>query len=88
MIVSKYEIKEQKRFCKHCGKRLMLSIVGAENFITPESECETYNSKTGERNLITQYECPERKKKFLFLNYIDFRHDSYALGDIFHLPKP
>jgi hypothetical protein len=77
--------EQQNRFCKFCGSKMIEDLVFAEKYqirgvppIIPITN-KRFNEKTGKRNYIKQYTCPNRKW------WNNSKHSQYAMGDLINL---
>lgn len=74
-----------KRYCSECGKECIRELVGAETVRVYSFEGNSYrlaapfDKKTGKRNLVEQFTCPEYLEK-KWWQYTD--HDNYTLDKI------
>ncbi len=74
-------------YCRGCGRKLKSTTVGAENYYF-ESEAgrihtnSAYNKKTGKRQVVFEYSCPDYRKSAW--NYIfGQKHDNFMHEDVY-----
>jgi hypothetical protein len=80
MALAKNIVEPSKiRYCRECGTQLVESLTGAENY----EACgwgdyykpyHNYDNKTGKRQYVRKYECPQKR----FFN----NHSSYMVDEI------
>jgi len=62
-------------YCRMCGRQMIENMIGAENYFEEYPECGKsypyyrYNQKTGKRQYVYRYICPNKK---LFRRHDDF----------------
>ena len=65
--------KVGKKYCAWCGKKLLITIVGAEYVRNGEVDWEEkYDEETGKRRHALHYECPNERWWNLFSNHYDY----------------
>ena len=73
-----------RKYCSHCGAKLNTKLVGAETVFEYYGESQSieydsaYNEKTGERQFVLAYECPNYVKRLFFCS----PHDSGFFDEI------
>jgi hypothetical protein len=76
----------ERRYCSHCSKLMIETLVGAEKNMMFYGDQSTiplaspYDKKTGERNYCYRYQCIDHKEIWWGLFYSD--HDSYFVDTV------
>lgn len=67
-----------RRFCRHCGAKLLESYVPADQY--PDMPVDNFNKETGKRNFVKEYRCPHYREQSFWRK--DSEHDCFAKRDI------
>ena len=78
--------KKDIRYCSYCGHKIEPELVGAEVKVLMcyGMDCfkqpvgNRFDEKTGKRQYVRRYRCPNWRKRFLFSS----PHDSYIVKEI------
>ena len=79
--------KQNKKYCSYCGTKMIETDVPAE---TKQTYCygldcqkipmgSAYNTKTGKRQYVKEFTCPNFQKHCLLTD----KHDNYYIDDVF-----
>lgn len=75
---------EWVRYCTHCGREMVIRLIGAETAMQYYGDTKTipvggaYNYKTGARQYVRHYTCPQWKDKLFSRS----KHDTYFKDEI------
>lgn len=76
-------MKIKDRFCGFCGAKMNIEAIPAEEAI----DSDKFDSKTGLRNYILKFTCPNfklEKSGFFRISSVPNGHNNYIVGDIVH----